>query len=444
MTTRQPRKPFSGLALAIALATGTAVVATGLMPGVAHAQSENEEKQQPPELSKEFREAFVPVQEAMNAEDTDMAALRPQVDQLVQLAQSKDEKFFTGNVAYNMGLGVDDKTLQMTGMELMLEGGRVPAEQLGRFNFIAYQLANNLGQLGKARTYLQAAIDNNFRTETIGRADLQIAMAESYFSADELQQGLDYIGGAIAERKAAGEDVPEQWYRRGITVAYDNELTSELYDMAAMWVVDYPSNTNWRDAINLTRNLNTFEGGEILDLLRLSRRVEAMGDVSDYEFYVEAADPRRLPKEVRDVIEEGYASGTVARDNLFLSEALELAEGRIETDKADLPALATDAMADDAGLRLVVGAADAFLSYDDFTKAETLYEKALGMPGVEEEEAQLRLAIAKIELGKYDEARDLLAKVEGNRAPIAKLWAAYADAQAGAMADAGTDEMTGG
>lgn len=446
MTTRQPRKPFSGLALAIALATGTAVVATGLMPTEAHAQrkKDKKEKEQPPELSKEFREAFIPVQEAMNAEEADMAALRPQVDQLIQLAQSKDEKFFTGNVAYNVGLGVDDKTLQLTGMELMLEGGKVPAEQLGRFNFIAYQLANNLGKLGKARAYLQAAIDNDFRTETIGRADLQIAMAESYFAADELQQGLDYIGGAIAERKAAGEDVPEQWYRRGITVAYENEVTPELYDMAGMWVVDYPSNTNWRDAINLTRNLNTFEGGEILDLLRLSRRVEAMGDVSDYEFYVEAADPRRLPKEVRDVIEEGYASGTVGRDNLYLSEALELAEGRIETDQADLPALASDAMADDAGLRLVVGAANAFLSYDDFTKAETLYEKALGMPGVEEEEAQLRLAIAKIELGKYDEARELLAQVEGKRAPIAKLWMAYADAQDGAMAGAAKGEMAGG
>ncbi|MEQ8773697.1 MAG: hypothetical protein RIC51_12795, partial [Erythrobacter sp.] len=176
MTTLQPRKPLSGLALAIALAAGTAVVATGVMPSEAHAQrkkKDKKEKEQPPELSKEFREAFLPVQEAMNAEGTDMAALRPQIDQLIQLAQSKDEKFFTGNVAYNVGLGVDDKALQLTGMEMMFEGGKVPAEQLGRFNFIAYQLANNLEQFDKARTYLQAAIDNNFSTATIGRADLQ-------------------------------------------------------------------------------------------------------------------------------------------------------------------------------------------------------------------------------------------------------------------------------
>ena len=38
MTIRQPRKPLSGIALAIALATGTAVVATGLLPAEAHAQ----------------------------------------------------------------------------------------------------------------------------------------------------------------------------------------------------------------------------------------------------------------------------------------------------------------------------------------------------------------------------------------------------------------------
>jgi len=444
MTIRQPRKPLSGIALAIALATGTAVVATGLLPAEAHAQrkkKDKKEKEQPPELSDEFREAFLPVQEAMNAEGADMAALRPQVEQLVQLAQSKDEKFFTGNVAYNVGGKLDDKQLQLTGMELMLEGEKVPADQIGRYNFIAYQLANGMDQFDKARRYLQASIDNNFSTETIGRSDLQIAMAESYFGAGETQQGLDYLEGAIADKKAAGEEVPAQWYRRGITVAYENKITPDLYEMVTAWIADYPTTANWRDAINLTRNLNTFEGGEILDLLRLSRRVEAMGDVSDYEYYVEAADARRLPKEVSDVIEEGYASGVVSRDNLYLAEALELAKGRIAADRADLPALETDAMASDAGLRLVSGAADAFLSYDDYAKAETFYEKALTMPGVEKNEAQLRLAIAKIELGKYDAALDLLTDIDGKRAPIAKLWMAYARGEQGGTA---TGAMTGG
>ncbi|MFW5633884.1 MAG: hypothetical protein ACOCYR_03230 [Erythrobacter sp.] len=444
MTTRQPRKPFSGLALAIALATGTAVVATAVMPTEAHAQRKKKQEEAAPELSEEFREAFLPVQEAMNAEGTDVAALRPQIEQLIPLAQSNDEKFYTGNVAFNAGAKLKDERLQLTGMEMMLEGGRVPPDQLGRFNFIAYQLANGMEQYDKARGYLQAAIDNNFTTETIGRPDLQIAMAENYFSAGDVRQGLNYLASAISDRQSAGEEVPEQWYRRGITVAYENEVVPDLYDITIDWIGDYPSTTNWRDAINLTRNLNTFEGGEILDLLRLSRRVDAMDDASDYEYYVEAADARRLPKEVRDVIEEGYASGVVSQDNLFLSEALDLAKGRIDSDREDLPALESDAMADGAALRVVSGAADAFLSYDDFVKAETFYEKALGMPGVEQNEARLRLAIAKIELGKYDEAVELLGQVDGDRAPIAKLWTAYANAEQGGTQPAAATGMTGG
>ncbi|KPP96677.1 tetratricopeptide repeat protein [Erythrobacter sp. HL-111] len=444
MTTRQPRKPFSGLALAIALATGTAVVATAVMPTEAHAQRKKKQEEAAPELSEEFREAFLPVQEAMNAEGTDVAALRPQIEQLIPLAQSNDEKFYTGNVAFNAGAKLKDERLQLTGMEMMLEGGRVPPDQLGRFNFIAYQLANGMEQYEKARGYLQAAIDNNFTTETIGRPDLQIAMAENYFSAGDVRQGLNYLASAISDRQSAGEEVPEQWYRRGITVAYENEVVPDLYDITIDWIGDYPSTTNWRDAINLTRNLNTFEGGEILDLLRLSRRVDAMDDASDYEYYVESADARRLPKEVRDVIEEGYASGVVSQDNLFLSEALDLAKGRIDSDREDLPALESDAMADGAALRVVSGAADAFLSYDDFVKAETFYEKALGMPGVEQNEARLRLAIAKIELGKYDEAVELLGQVDGDRAPIAKLWTAYANAEQGGTQPAAATGMTGG
>lgn len=441
MITLLSRKRTSSLALAIALATGAATIATAVLPAEASAQrnrdrdrDSDKQEQDGGGYSDEFRAAYVPLDEALKVEGADVAALRPQLMALVPLLKTNDEKIAGGGLIFNSGIKSSDRDLQLQGMELMLASGKVPVEQIGRYNFIAYQLSNAKQDYSTARRYLQGAIDNNFTTETIALADLRIAMAESFFSNNELQQGYDYLKDAIATRKSEGQTVAEQWYRRGVTVAYENESVPEVYDFVSMWISDYSSKDNWRDAVNLTRNLNAFEGPEILDLFRLARRTGALQDASDYDYYVEAADPRRLPKEVKDVISEGKAAGVVTSDNLFISEAEGIANSRIASDRADLPALERDASAAGAGMRTVVAAGDAFLSYDDYAKAATFYERATTMPGVDTNQVLTRLAIAQIGLGDYDAARTTLGRVSGTRMPIAKLWVAYANERQAAMA----------
>ncbi len=436
------RKSTSSLALALALASGTAVVATAVIPADANAQRNRDRDRDRDSSSEsdgggysaEFRAVYVPLDEALKAEGASVAALRPQIDALIPLLNSNDEKIAGGGLIFNAGISSSDRALQLQGMEIMLASGKVPIEQTGRYNFIAYQLANEGRDYAKARRYLQGAIDYNFTTANVSAPDLQIAMAESFFASNELTAGFEYLAGAINGRKAQGLAVEEQWYRRGVTVAYENEIVPTVYDFAAMWISAFPSSDNWRDAINLTRNLNTFEGPEILDLFRLSRRVGALQDASDYDYYVEAADARRLPKEVRDVINEGMATGVVTSDNLYISEALTIANGRISSDRADLPALERDASASGAGLRTVVAAGNAFLSYDDFGKAAGFYNRALGMPGVDSAQTLTRLGIAQVGMGDFDAARASFGQVQGKRLPIAKLWIAYANEMEAASA----------
>lgn len=422
------------LALAIALAGGTAILAAPGLTDPAHAQKRNKkkDKEEPKaEFSKEFVEAYQPLNEAISAEGSDVSALRPQLQALAQSSVSPDEKQAVGGLIYNAGAKMQDRALQLQGMELLLSSGKLPVDQVGRYNFNAYQFANELKDYPKARAYLQRAIDNNFTTETVSIADLEITMAESYFSSGEIAEGLDYLDKAIAARKAQGQPVDAQWYRRGITVAYNNKVVPQIYDIVVDWVGDYPSQENWRDAINLTRNLNNYEGPEILDLLRLSNRAGVLNDKQDYLYYIEAADARRLPKEVKDLIDQGLAKGALSKDDMYVSDSLNTANSRISSDRADLPSLEKDASAASAGVRTVFAAGDAFLSYSDYAKAATFYEKSLGMAGVDRDTALTRLGIAQIGLGDYIAAQASFGKVSGARAPLAKLWAAYAAQQAG-------------
>lgn len=428
------RKRASHLALAIAMATGTAVVASAVFP--TEAQAQRKKKNKGGDYSKEFIAAYQPVNEAVTPDGADVAAWKPQLLGLVAVASNDNEKMAAGGLIFNSGVKLNDRELQLSGMELMLASNKVPIESVGRYNFIAYQLANAAQQYPKARKYLQAAINANFTSEGISQADMQIAMAENFFASNELRPGLNFLKNAIASRKSRGEEVAEQWYRRGLTVAYNNEVLPEVYEFTSMWIADYPSPTNWRDSVNLVRNLNEFGPQQTLDLLRLSRRTGALADKQDYILYIESADARRLPKEVKDLIDQAYAEDAVSRDDIYVADALTTANGRIATDRADLPALEADASAPDAALRTVAAAGNAFYSYGEYAKAAKFYQKALGMPGVETGEVMTRLGMSQVALGDYDAARETLGKVQGPRAPIAMLWAAYASEKAGPAEDA--------
>lgn len=440
MLTLFSRKRASSLALAVALATGSAVVATAVLPAEANAQrtrerNRNTEQQQSAGggYSDAFRAAYVPLDEAMKIEGGDLTSMRAQFASLAALLTTNDEKMAGGGLVYNAGVRLQDRELQRAGISNMLASGMVPAANQGQYNFLAYQLFNEANDHAAARTYLQAAIDANYTSASVTPSTLRIGMAESFFGEGQLEQGFNYLREGIAAQKAQGLAVDEQWYRRGLIQAYENEAVPTVYDFAVMWIADYPSPANWRDAVNITRNLNTFNNQEMLDLFRLARKVGALKEASDYDYYVEAADPRRLPREVKDVIDEGKAAGVISSGNLFITEALETAEGRIAADRADLPALERDANKPAAELRTVTAAGSAFLSYDEYDKAAAFYARALEMPGVDTNEALTRLGIAQIGMGDYAAARETLGKVTGNRLPIAKLWIAFANEKGGAV-----------
>ena len=424
------------LALAVALASGTALVGVPGLVDAAHAQKKKKDDKAEaakPVYSKEFVAAYQPLDTALKAPGADAAALKPQVLALVPLAVSADEKMALGSLVLNTGITSKDLPLQLQGVEMMLASGKVKPEELGRFNLIGFQLSNELKQYDKARDYLQRAIDLNYSGPNVTTADLQMNLAELYFAEDRHAEGLKYLSDVIAARKAAGETVDQRWYKRAVSVAYTNEVVPQVYEFVKAWVADYPAPENWRDAVNLTRNLNEFDGPVLLDLLRLGKEVGTLKEKNDYIFYIESADPRRLPSEVKAVIEEANATGAIPKgSDSWVEEQYKTVTGLVAQDRAALPSLERDANAPAAKLRTILAAGDTFLSYGEYAKAAGFYERSLALPEVDRNLALTRLGIAQIGAGDVEAARATFAKVEGQRAPIAMLWSAYAEQRAGA------------
>lgn len=425
------------LGLAVALASGTALLAFPGFTGAAYAQKKKKDEKEAPKAaySPEFVKGYQPLETALKAPTPDVAALKPQVQALAPLANSPDEKSALGAMMYNAGIIGKDPALQLQGADLMIASGKMVGEDAGRFNVVASQLAAQLKQYDAARAYLQKAIDLKYTAQGITPSDLQINLADLYLTENRTAEGLKVLSDVVAARKAEGVAVDQRIYQRGVKLAYDEEIVPQVYEFSRNWVTDYPTADNWRDAINIMRNLNDFDAPVMLDLLRLGKQVGALKEKNDYVTYIESADTRRLPAEVKAVIDEANAKGVIPKgSDSWVEEQAKMANGLIAEDRTALPVLERDANAATAQLRTVLAAGEAFLSHGEYAKAAGFYQKALGMPGVDRNLVLTRLGIAQVGLGQGDAARENLGKVEGPRALVAQLWAAYAGQKSSAPA----------
>jgi tetratricopeptide (TPR) repeat protein len=434
---RRPARFARQLALAVALASGSALLAVPGVTGAAYAQKKKKDDKAAaqPVYSKEFVAAYTPIETALKAPGADVAALKPQITALLPLANSPDEKLAAGVMMYNAGIVGKDQKLQFDGVEQMLASGKPTGDELGRYNLVASQLADQFKLYDKARSYLQKAIDLNYTADKVTTTGLHQNMALLFIAEGRDKDGIQYLSDVIAARKAQGAKIEESFYKIAVGLAYNSQVVPQVYDLATAWVQDYPTTANWREAVNLTRNLADYEGAAMLDLFRLGDRVDSLSGKNDYLVYIETADTRRLPAEVKRVIEEAYSRGVIAKgSDSWVEEQYALANRLIAQDKSAMPVLERDASAPTAQLRTVMAAADSLLGYDEFAKAAVFYEKALNLPGADKDLVLTRLGIAQIGAGNAVAARETLAKVGGVRVPLARLWSAYSVAPPAAPA----------
>jgi tetratricopeptide (TPR) repeat protein len=313
----------------------------------------------------------------------------------------------------------------------MLASGKTEAVQVPRFTAIAGQLAYQAGDYAEAHNYLQQAVNAGF-TEN----NSEVILAESYIGDNKAAQGLGVLKNAITSRQVSGALAPDAWYRRGLISAYKAGMPDETADFGAMLILDYPKPGNVGLAATILREISDFGAQETLDLMRIIGRSNSYVEERDYVEYIQAADPRRLPGEVLDIIAAGTASGKLNASDTFVADARAQASERAAGDRASLPDYANDARSANATVATVTGAADALLSYNDAAQAEELYTLALVKGPQDVPRVVTRLGIAQFDQGNYAQAQATLGKVTGKRASIAKLWSAYAAQKARAAAAA--------
>lgn len=412
------------LALGLLLPLGGAVLTTA--PAAA-AKKEADQPQLKP--SPAFVKIYVEADKALKAKDFATAAT--QIAAAEAAATTPDDKYLSGSLMLNLGLGQQDEAKQRKGLEQMLASGKTNQADTAKFSFFVGQFALKAKEFDPAIKSFNDALAAGYA----GSAP-HIMLAESYFAksyqnvaGNQLNptgkqlalQGLTELKKAIEAQAASGQPVEGGWYSRGFRMAAIASSPDVAYWSAQALKSD-PQPENWRIALRSYQDSHkTITREENLDLLRLMLATGSLKDAYSYGEYVDAAMKGGLFGEAKSVIESGRSSGNLGAGQL--ADLYKIASDGIASDKSSLPSSEASAAKAPNG-RLAASTASAYMGYGNYPKAVSLYRLALEKGGVDANEVNTRLGIALAKSGDNAGAKAAFATVTapGSRKDIADFW----------------------
>ncbi|MGZ8350898.1 MAG: hypothetical protein ACXWU2_12785 [Allosphingosinicella sp.] len=240
----------------------------------------------------------------------------------------------------------------------------------------------------------------------------------------QYREAAALFGRAIEMQQASGQPVPESWYKRAAAISFDNGLAPQSVTFGRALVTQYPTATNWRDALFLYRRASPPDPGLALDIMRLQRAAGALAGERDYIEYAEALNGAELGGEEKAVLEEGVSRGMLSASEPIVRQMTTANTRRATTQRGGLAALRTTALAGTTGAA-ARAAGDSHFGFGQYAEAAELYRAALQKGGEDANLVNTRLGAALALAGRRAEAEAAFRAVTGPRADLAGFWLAW-------------------
>ncbi|WP_168452888.1 tetratricopeptide repeat protein [Sphingopyxis microcysteis] len=404
-----------------------AVLGCALMATATPAAAQKKEKPKKEEAakgkqltaSKGFAPALKKMTDANSAKDA--AALQAALTEAQASASTPDDKYLVGFYQLQLGILGKDQALQGQGLDVMLESGLTPAENIGVYNFYSGNFAYGAKNYTKAIQRLEAA-------KAAGSTEAALApmLMDSYLNAGQIDKGWEIAQAGIASARAAGTKPSEELFVRPAQAFQKANRTNEMLDVLTMRVQDYPTPATWRNTLYILLQQSGGDKELNLDILRLMRATNSMTQRPEYLEYAGLATEAGYPGEVVALIKHGQNSGAIPKTDAHFGGILESQTPRATADAAAVAADATKP-ATLSNPKAARATADALVGNGDAAKAIPLYQAALAASPTDAV-IQYRLGVAQALAGQSDAAVASFAKVQGNRQRLAQLWTVRAKA----------------
>jgi Tfp pilus assembly protein PilF len=363
------------------------------------------------QLSKKARNAIVELQNAVIANDR--ASIPAKLAAAQALAETNDDKYAIAINQIKAATNANDLPAMRAGIDaLQASGGADKADVVARYNNLGkrYYDAKSLDQA--AASFEQAlAVDAN-------NGDALKMLASTREGQGRGADAATLMAKSIAATKAAGAKPKEGDYKFAARVAYDAKAPA-AGEITRAWLADYPTAANWHQALRIYRDVNSLQGQQLLDVMRLANAANALSGDGDYFGYVNELITRGYLNEAKTVIAEGGAKKAIDLNKPAFSQfapKLAKAPTRAAIDAASKAALAG------GPAKNAMEAGDTLYGIGAYAQAASLYKAAASRPGVDANTANLHLGMALARSGDKAGATAALNAVTGPQANLAKYW----------------------
>ena len=428
------------LARAALIVAGGSATAAAQPPAQAPAQAPGQPAAQPPAaappaaaqpqrqyaLSAPERSALAPLLAAHSAalaaaaqgQPADWAAVAALLPAADAAAQGDDARYLVARVRLALGIHTNDAGVQAAALDALAASPATPADELPRFLNARAELAFAAQDFAAAERAYQRLLELAPGDQRVV-GNLAVVRRRMGNSAGAIETILQ----SIAAQEAASQRAEESLYRRARDIAY-TARDRRAAELATRLARAYPTPANWRDAVNIYREIYRPGAALSLDTLRLARAVGGLERGEDYLAFAQLLDQAGLPGETRAVLDEGVARGAIRAGDGGVAQLLATANRRIAEDRTGLAGQIAEARAAASG-RPARAAADALYGYGRYAEAAELYRAALTKSGEDRNLLNLRLGAALAMGGDRAAAEAAFRAVAGEPAELARLWLAW-------------------
>jgi len=274
-------------------------------------------------------------------------------------------------------------------------------------------------------------------------SNIEVQISNAYRLQNNYPEAINWLGKAVEATKAAGGKPETQWFAQALNYATRSKNNEQILHWGKEMIKHDPRPETYHDALFQFQRIADLDNLESLSVLRLARLNKALMFEHEFKQYVEYADARRYPAEVAAVLDEGFAKGTISKNNLTFSEIYGSAQKLIPELSGTWAQDEKAALAAPKGFTAML-TGDALLSFGQYARAKAMYEAALAKGGIIDREgvdqtdrALTNLGIAQTHLKDWAGAKATFAKISGaKRKAIAEYWLIYIDQQTAAPAPA--------
>jgi tetratricopeptide (TPR) repeat protein len=337
------------------------------------------------------------------------------------VVSSGDARYLLGSLQVRVGVQTNNRAMLVQGMDAILSSGGASDAETNLLLKNQAALFHSTGDSRKAESALTRLLERNPND-----LDALVALAEIRAERKRVPEALTMLDRAIELRRAAGQPVPESWYKFQVRCAFDTRATAQALKTTKQWIATYPSAENWRDALENLRALMPPDRETDVDIWRVMRATRSLAGERDYFTMSDLLKQAGYAAEAKSVVDEAASARIIDASKPATAQRRKgTTPGKgaapATPSKTSLAASEKTALAAPTGAD-ALKVADGYFGNGDYAKASELYRAALQKGSVDPNLVNTRLGLALALAGRGAEAQPVLQTVAGGaRGELASL-----------------------